>query len=195
MAQAKPMSADAKTPSVDVGTLAKLFSLTSVRVQQLAVDGIITKQERGRYDLWSSIRGYIKYLQERKVNQWSGGEDQDGDQYHKHRSRLTKAKADIAEIEAEAMKGKFHEAGAVEAVWADMLMNARSKMLAIPSKLAPKLRKETEIQAIKDALEKAIHECLHELAEYDPDIITSQYLQTHMPDVEASAEADGVGMG
>ena len=188
------MSTEGKSPSVDVGTLAKLFNLTAVRVQQLAADGVVTKQERGRYDLWASIRGYIKFLQERKVNQWDVGGDE-GDTYGKHRSRLTGAKADIAEIEAEAMKGRFHEAGAVEAVWTDMLMNARSKLLAIPPRLAPKLRKETKLPVVKDILEAAIVEALAELANYDPDRITSEYLQAHRAEVDAAAEADGQPVG
>ena len=188
------MSTDAKSPSVDVGTLAKLFNLTAVRVQQLAKDGVITKSERGRYDLWSSIRGYIKYLQERKVNQWDDG-DKDDEGYGHHRSRLTRAKADMAEIEASIAKGQAHDAGAVEAVWTDMLMNCRSKLLAMPTRLAPKLRKETHLTSVREILEMAIHDALAELASYDPARITREYLQTHRLDVATAPEVDGESMG
>jgi phage terminase Nu1 subunit (DNA packaging protein) len=188
------VSNDNKSPTVDVGTLAKLFNLTAVRVQQLAKDGVIAKAERGKYELWASIRGYIKFLQERKVNQWSG-EGGDENNYAKHRSRLTQAKADMAQIQAAAMRGSYHEAGIVEEVWVDMLMNCRSKLLSLPSRLAPKLRKEAEISAVKSILEDAICDALKELSNYDPSLITNRYIQKHITDVESSAEADGEPVG
>jgi phage terminase Nu1 subunit (DNA packaging protein) len=68
-----------KSPTVPVSTLAKLFNLTSVRVQQLAADGVIYKSGRGQYDLWTSVKGYIKFLQERKVNQWDAKDEEQTD--------------------------------------------------------------------------------------------------------------------
>lgn len=177
------MSADAKSPTVDVGTLARLFNLTAVRVQQLAKEGIIVKAERGRYDLWASIRAYIKYLQERRVNQWDTGEDED-EGYGRHRARLTAAKADVAEITAKIAKGQAHDAGAVEAVWTDMLMNCRSKLLSMPSKLAPKVRKESDLAICKEIIEQAVHDALTELSAYDATRVTNEYLSTHSVDVE-----------
>lgn len=183
------MSNDTKSPTVDVGTLSKLFNLTAVRVQQLAKDGVIVKGERGKYELWPSIRGYIKFLQERKVNQWDA--EGDDDNYTKHRSRLTQAKADMAQMQAAAMKGQFHEASVVEEVWIDMLMNCRSKLLALPTKAAPKLRKETNLAVVKSILQEGIHEALQELSEYDPSRITNRYIQKHREDVESASASDG----
>lgn len=187
------MSADTKSPSVDVNTLAKLFNLTTVWVQKLAKEGVIAKAERGRYELWPSIKGYIKHLQDRRVNQWDTDEDDEG--YGKHRARLTGAKADVAEIAAAIAKGQAHDAGAVEAVWTDMLMNCRSKLLAMPTRLAPKLRKETQLATVREILETAIHEALAELASYDPARITNEYLSTHRLDVATAPEVDGKPMG
>lgn len=53
-------------PTADVGTIARLFGLTAVRIQQLAKDGIIFKAGHGKYDLWRSIKGYIEFLQKNK---------------------------------------------------------------------------------------------------------------------------------
>ena len=57
----------AEKATVPAETLAKLLNLTEVRIQQLAKDGIIVKETRGRYDLWGSIKGYVKYLQDRAI--------------------------------------------------------------------------------------------------------------------------------
>ena len=55
MADAKHVKADA---------LARLFNLTTRRVQQLANEGIVVKVGRGVYDLLPSIHGYIRFLQD-----------------------------------------------------------------------------------------------------------------------------------
>lgn len=86
-----------KSPSVTVSTLARLFNLTSVRVQQLAADGVVIRTARGKYDLWGSIKNYIKYLQERKVNQWDTEED-DPTELKKQQLRRTKEEADKLEL-------------------------------------------------------------------------------------------------
>jgi phage terminase Nu1 subunit (DNA packaging protein) len=173
------MSRPADSPSVEVGTLAKLFNLTAVRIQQLSADGVVIRVARGKYDLWQSIRNYIKYLQERKVNQWSGSKDAEnpGD-YESHRSRLTKAKADIAELDAELKKGTAHDAEAVAAVWADMIGNARAKLLSLPTTLASQLE-GMSIQERKDAIQNGVNEALRELADYSPEIVTNQYVSAH----------------
>ena len=184
------MSRTADSPTVEVSVLAKLFSLTTVRVQQLASQGVVIKAARGRYDLWASIRNYIKFLQERKVNQWDSGEGGAGD-YSQHRARLTKAKADMAEMEAELMKGTVHDAAAVAAVWADMIGNARAKLLGLPVKLAGALDGLT-IAERQEALKLAVNETLVELADYRPEIVTGEWKKrrTEMETPEDEDEPD-----
>lgn len=170
----------ADSPTVEVGTLSKLFNLTAVRVQQLAADGVVIRVARGKYDLWQSIRNYIKFLQERKVNQWSAsGEDEPGD-YQAHRARLTRAKADIAEIDAELKKGTTHDAQAVAAVWADMIGNARAKLLGLPTKLAGALDGLT-ITEREALIKEGVAEALRELADYSPEVVTGEWERRRQP--------------
>ena len=75
-------------------TIAKLLDLTPRRIQQLSSEGVIPKAERGRYELVPAVQGYIKYLKERSIKA-----DTNGDDYNAHRTRLTKVRADMAEIE------------------------------------------------------------------------------------------------
>jgi phage terminase Nu1 subunit (DNA packaging protein) len=183
------MSRPADSPSVEVGTLAKLFNLTAVRVQQLVSDGVVIRVARGKYDLWQSIRNYIKYLQERKVNQWTGTEGEP-DGYTQHRARLTKAKADKAEVEAALIKGTAHEAQAVSAVWSDMVANARAKLLALPTKLAAQLEGMT-IAERQSAIHTVVLQALTELSEYSPEAITGEYIRTRRhEDEEQDNETD-----
>lgn len=48
----------------DVTTMANLLELSARRLQQLAKEGYIPVDDRGRYPLVETIRGYIKYLKE-----------------------------------------------------------------------------------------------------------------------------------
>ena len=174
--------------------LAEILGLTVQRVGQLVAQNAVFKSGPKMFDLKSSVQGYLKFAETKKKNQWdsgaTGATGNEGDGYDEHRARLTKAKADIAEIQAETMKGNFHEAGAVEVVWSDMLTNSRSRLLALPTRTAPLVRKETDLPVIQDILEKAVHEALLELTEYDPTIVLNQYVSAHRRDVETAVEAD-----
>ena len=182
-------------PTVSSQVLADVLGIKERTVREREKAGDIHKSGPGQYLLAESVQGYIEFIRTKKTNQHDGGGGESGGDYEAHRSRLTGAKADMAEIQAETMKGNYHEAGAVEAVWTDMLMNCRSKFLAIPSKLTPRLRKESSAVKIRAILETAVTEALNELSDYDPDRVTSEYLQAHREDVAAATEIDGVAMG
>lgn len=192
---------DAATPSVPVGTLARLLNLTEVRIQQLAKQGVVVKGERGRYDLWASIKGYVAFLQSRNISRpGSGvapteGGEVTGEDYQKHRARLYKAKADAAELEAALLRGRLHESDAVRKVTEDMISACRAKLLGVPRKAAGKVKGLTELAEIEATIEEPIIEALNELTQYDPSRFTQQTLQDHQPTVEAPAEADGEPMG
>jgi phage terminase Nu1 subunit (DNA packaging protein) len=192
---------DAATPSVPVGTLARLLNLTEVRIQQLAKQGVVVKGGRGRYDLWNSIKGYVRYLQERNVGRPGSGLSATeagevvGEDYQKHRARLYKAKADSAELEASLLRGRLHDAEAVRKVTEDMISSARAKLLGVKRKAAGKVIGLTDLAAVEAAIEEPIIEALNELTNYDPSRFTKQAIQDNQPEVEAPDEADGEPMG
>ena len=193
---------DAATPSVPVGTLARLLNLTEVRIQQLAKTGVVVKGERGRYDLWASIKGYVGFLQSRNISRPGSGlattdgvEVVTGEDYQKHRARLYKAKADAAELEAMLLRGRLHDADAVRKVMEDMISASRAKLLGVSRKVSGKVKGLTELVEIEATIDEAIHQALNELTHYDPSRFTSQTIQDHQSAVEAPAETDGEPMG
>lgn len=191
------MSDDASTPSVPVGTLAKLFNLTEVRVQQLAKLGVVVRNERGKYDLWPSIRGYVRYLQDRGITRGGGGTDADvvGEDYNRHRARLYKARADAAELEAQLLRGRVHDADAVADVWNDMIANARAKLLPIGRSICGILKALKTESEIQDRIDTEVINALNELSEYDAGKIVAKHIQADQPEVEASASPEGEPMG
>jgi phage terminase Nu1 subunit (DNA packaging protein) len=176
-------------PTVPVGTLAKLFNLTDIRVQQLAKMGVCVKAERGRYDLWASVKGYIKYLQERAVGRGPEGGGGEGDDYQKHRARLYKARADKEEIQASLLAGKAHDAAIIEKVWGDMLANAKTRIMAIPTKAAGRVQSVLPLPQVEALLREPCMEALNELAVYDPRRLVEEFVATHRDELEEDGEA------
>lgn len=149
------MAAPATYP---VETIAKLLDLTPRRVQQLAGEGVIPKAERGRYELVPAVKGYIKYLKERAI-----GADVSNDE-GEHKRRLLKARADIAEMEAERIAGELVPVDAVEKTWVAAVTRFRQRALSVAPKAAPLTAVETTTEACHEVIETYIHECLAELA-------------------------------
>lgn len=104
--KAKNEKQGSESPSTDVTTLSKLFNLTPIRIQQLANEGVTVKSARGRYELWPSIKNYIKYLQERKINQWTTDEE-NPTELKKHQLRRTKEEADKLELQNAKTRGEL----------------------------------------------------------------------------------------
>lgn len=192
------MANDNAAPTVSSGTLARLFSLTDTRIEQLAKindpqtgQPVVTRAARGKYDLWASVKGYVHYLQDRAFGKQTA---ETGD-IEREKYRLAKARADQEEIKAALMRGTAHDAEAVAAVCNDMLANFRARCLAIPTKLAPKLEGVDDIAKRKDLIEESIHECLNELADYSPARAVERFISQHREDGEAASETDDQPMG
>jgi phage terminase Nu1 subunit (DNA packaging protein) len=170
------------SPLYPASTIANLFNLTERRIQQLAAEGIIPKEARGKYDLVACVRGYIKYLQERAF-----GQDVQSSEFINHRDRLAKANADRVEMENDVMRGKLAPLDDVHIVWSKIVMDTRTRMLGIPSKAASGLAILTTKAEVHALLETEIHGALNDLAEID----TSSYLGDKSPALEsAAAEAN-----
>jgi phage terminase Nu1 subunit (DNA packaging protein) len=174
------MANENASPTVPVGTLAKLFNLTDMRVQQLAKLGVVIKGERGRYDLWGSVRGYVRYLQDRAAGR-SGGDAAEGGSYEAHRARLYAARADKAEEEAKLIKGKSHDAETVAEVMNQFMANIRARLLALPTQTAPLVANSDDPNKCKAILTDAMHEALSELANYPAAEIHARQLRREVP--------------
>jgi phage terminase Nu1 subunit (DNA packaging protein) len=150
------------TASYPVSTIAKLFEITERRVQQLAKDGVIPKAEKGKYELIGSVKGYIKYLQERAY-----GKEVTHADAHLDKARLTKIQADIAEIDLQKLRGKLVAIEDVEHEWSNLVTAFRSRILAIPNKAAHSVIGVKEHHKIENKIRDMINEALTELSKYE----------------------------
>jgi hypothetical protein len=138
---------------------ASMFLGVNERVFYLMVEeGVIPKAGSGKYILGDVTEAY-----------WRSRFDTEG--LEAEQTRLTKARADLAELELAEQRGEVHRAAAVMRVWADNVMNGKTRLLSIPTKISPELVGK-DLQEIQTKLKTEINEALNELAEYDERRIT-----------------------
>lgn len=150
-----------------VKVISDLLRIAPRQVQQLAQDGIIPRDSRGRYQLKAAVNGYVSYLQKRSA---SGRPPSipDGSSlldYRTEKARLTKLQADKAQLELDERKGELVEVEEVIDEWTRTITNCRNRLLSIPSKAAPivaSLDKPGEVMRVIDDL---VREALEELAD------------------------------
>jgi len=182
-------------PTYPVSTIAKILNLTERRIQQLSQEGVIPKNERGRYDLENSVRGYVQFLQDR-----ASGQSLESADYHKERARLTKLQADEKSLLLEQLRGKLLTVEDVSETWVEMITNARAKLLSLPNKMAGQVTGLQEMAEVEALLKTTIYEALTELADPYNEVDGADHNDTEFttgdqPSVASTARSDGESMG
>jgi phage terminase Nu1 subunit (DNA packaging protein) len=157
-----------------ISVIARLLDLSERRVQQLSREGVIPKAERGQYDLIGSVRGYVRYLRDQALKAQAGAPD-----YAAERARFIRARADLAEMEAEEKRRSLIAAEQIEVAWIAVLALLRTRLLALPDRLAPQAFEQSTVGDTRTLIRAAIREVLDDLAE---------------PDIELEADIDLEGV-
>ena len=144
--------------SFNIVAISKLLKLTERRVQQLAKDGIIPKAERGKYELVSSVHGYVDFLKAK-----AGGEFT-AEEVIKNKNKLLKAKAELAEIEKMKATGELIPKEEVKKTWLEIINKVKQKLLSIPNKVAPVVVTYKNTNEIKLILKDKLYEALYEIS-------------------------------
>ena len=144
----------------DVKAVARFLDVSERRVRQLRDEKVIAEVRPGLYDLIDTNHRYINYLRKRNP------ESETTIDYNTERAKLVRAKRKNEEYELQLKENKLHAAEDIEAVMTDMLVNFKSRLMAIPSKLAPVLSKKTDKTEIFALLKDHIDEALAELSDF-----------------------------
>ncbi len=114
------------------------------------------------------------------------------------RSRKLAAEAEIAEMQRDRMRGELIDISSVENVVAEEYGAVRSKLLALPGKLAPMVAIEADEITCRDLIERGITEALDELARDAGEIaagIEAASASDPSGGAESPAQADGQRVG
>lgn len=144
----------------DVKAVARFLDLSERRVRQLRAEGVIAEVRPGLFDLADTNRRYINFLRNRNP---------DGEarlDYNTERAKLVRAKRKNEEYDLMIKENRLHSSEDVEAVMTAMLINFKSRLSSIPSKLAPLLSRKSDKAEIAGILKSNIDEALQELSDF-----------------------------
>ena len=167
---------DIDSTTVSAAVLGNIFSVTDRRIRQMAEEGIIVRAAKGRYKLVESLKNYTLAL--KLAAEGANTDDPDGEiNIDEEKALHERIKRHISELKLQVMKGDLHKAEDVERVMMDMLAAFKTRLMNIPSKVAPALENR-DAAYIKDRLTKEVLEVLNELKDYNPkDFYSDEYVE------------------
>lgn len=147
----------------NVKAVARLLDLTERRVRQLKDAGVIEEYKgmAGLYDLTPTVHAYVNYLRKRNP------ESEDNIDYNTERAKLIRAKRLNEEYDLGVKEGSLHTSADVETAMVNMLLNFKTRLMSLPSKLSPVLSKKTDKAEIHRILKDSVDEALNELADFN----------------------------
>lgn len=142
--------------------MAKIIGLSDRHLQRLANDGVIKRNDKGKYLLYESIRSYINYLKETENTPQQLQEEKlkNEIEYLKTRDRKENIKIKILESD-------LHEASEVKRVMNNAISGFKGQLLTMPYKLAPLVIGIDNLGEIQEIISDNINAVLQELSEYD----------------------------
>ena len=141
--------------------VARRLDMTERNVRLLRDKGVLTEYKPGLYDLQTVTVQYINFLRQKNP------EAEDKVDYNTERAKLVRAKRESEELELQVRKNELHTTEDIEKALTDVLVNFRTKLMAIPAKLSPIMAKKKGQTEIFKLMKTAIDETLEELADFD----------------------------
>lgn len=160
---AKPKEKGAQLHEYEVLTseLGAIVGKTPQWIRQLTREGILKQVGRGKYILGEAVTAYIEYA--------SGGKEESSKpRYIDEKTEHERIKKEKAQLELRMMQGELHEAKDVEKLMTDMIFAVKSRLLSIPTRLAPQLANEAA-GFIEKMIRQEINAALSGLAQYSPE--------------------------
>lgn len=147
--------------AVSLQQMANLLLITKKRIQQhIAAGEMPGPNAEGRFDVLASFQARLRYLQSQYVP--GGGSGSEG--YTEQRIRLTRSKADIAELDRARLTGDLLPRNLVIAEETARRLNARTRLLAIPAKMAAQVLSCKDAAEAQELLRREISDALDELS-------------------------------
>jgi phage terminase Nu1 subunit (DNA packaging protein) len=161
----KQVKTDISDIIVNTDVLAGAFGYTRQRINQLAKEGVLEKKAPGRFELLRNLQKYLEFV---RLGKRPDEEEEASAQYWEEKALHEKAKRQMAELKLAKIKNQLHDANDVEMAMTNMLTTFRSKILAIPQKVSPKLIGMENLAEIGELINSELLEALEELSNYDP---------------------------
>ena len=175
---------------VDKRELSRVFNISERTLTEHLKAGLpfVTAPEKRGQSYQFDTSDVFRWLVEREITKRlpAGNESLDP---QRERAALDNARRREIELRLQEREGVLIPADRVEETWLRLVHTFRSRMLVLPSKVAPLVAAEFDAAKISGMIESLIHEALAELAESD--VEPFQPTEEHEPPMEMEA-ADGI---
>lgn len=170
MATARKSKAEETPGYCKTDDLANLFGLTRQWINQLTGDGVLKRRDTPagkRYNVVESVRAYTQYLRDKAAGRAEKGipEDKELEKFDAE-VRIKKAKAQIAELEAEEVQGIMHRSEDVAAMTEDLIYTVRGSLMALPGRLAVDVVSAQTAAEAAGIMRTEIFKVMQELSQY-----------------------------
>ena len=170
MATARKNKAEETPGYCKTEDLANLFGLTGQWINQLTRDGVIKRRDTPagkRYNVVESVRAYTQYLRDKAANRADRGipEDKELEKFDAE-VRIKRAKAEIAELEAQEVQGIMHRSEDVAAMTEDLIYTVRDSLLALPGRLAVDVAGASTAAEAAEIIKREVYAVMKELSQY-----------------------------
>ena len=150
--------------------LADLLGISVRQIQRFTLDGIIepiSNERPYKYNLQIVCPQYCKYLENKAADSTQRKVIADLEEEKlRAESRIKKARAEIAELQANELAGKLHRAEDVEAITTDHVLFIRSMLMAMPGKMAVDLGGTHTAAEQAERVKQEVYFILNNLANY-----------------------------
>lgn len=137
----------------------RMLGNTKQAVTDLVRSGIVVKLGPGEYDVVESARRYIATIRQKT----------DVPDLTAARVRLTESKARIAEMDRQLRDGTMVSVETVWADWSSRILRCRARLLAMPAKLAARIRMAQTTVEVSGIIRAEVIAALEELGRADDD--------------------------
>ena len=144
--------------NINAADLGKVLGISRASIANLATDGVLPRASRGLFSLSACVQAYVQH---KRVA--AGGNDVAN--LTVERSRLAKAKADKAERDARVEAGDLIPADDIDAAWIATAAMIRTRILAVPKKIAPRVISLKTATEAEQLMGKELNAALAALAE------------------------------
>lgn len=135
---------------------------------RLIKEGIIDKQDRGKYEIDAVRLQYLKHIRN------LAGNNNNNLELGAERARLAKEQADAKEMENAVERGDLVYIEKVARQFEQQLTKTRNKLLAAPTKVAAEAHAAATVKEVREIIEVAIIEALDELVGYNKEAARAQ---------------------
>ncbi len=140
---------------------AEMLGVSTRRLYQLAKEGDPPpKDSAGKYP----AREYAVWLMEREISKKGIQPDGKVLDLQAERARLAKEQADKTAMENGRLRGELAPVGAARKLLESVGSTFKTRILSIPSKLAPAIIGLKTLPEVRELIEEYLHDALHELS-------------------------------